>query len=447
MENNLIRLPERFSERMKNMLGEEYEDFLGAINSVPIYRGVRVNPLKKGAMEAVLEVTGALECIDWCKNGFYADKSVLSGKHPYHVGGLVYFQEPSAMSTVEALGIKEGDFVLDLCAAPGGKATQAAEKLAGSGLLIANEIIQKRAAVLAENIQRMGIKNAVVTNEAPDRLAEKYEAFFDKIIVDAPCSGEGMFRKEPQAVTEWSEEHTLSCSERQKNILSSAFKMLKGGRYLVYSTCTFAPCENEAIAAWVLETYPDTELVPINLSSMSDAVSDWAEGNWDLSGAKRIFPHKSKGEGHFAALFHKKAGASKSCEKNYKCENEHVFRDFEKENLNTKLRGEFISFGDKLFLLPYNLDIDKIRTELAGLFLGICKKGRFEPSHALCLALNAEDFKSCMQTSEPEKFFRGETLLCENKGWTAVLYNGFPIGWGKASEGVLKNHFPKFLRF
>ena len=177
------------------------------------------------------------------------------------------------MLTVEALGIKEGDFVLDLCAAPGGKATQAAEKLCGTGLLVANEIIPKRASILAENIQRMGIKNAIVTNESPEKLAEKYTDFFDKIIVDAPCSGEGMFKKEPQAITEWSEEHTISCGKRQKNILESAFRMLCGGGYLVYSTCTFAPCENEEIVLWVLENYPDIELVPINTCGVSDAVS------------------------------------------------------------------------------------------------------------------------------------------------------------------------------
>lgn len=287
----------------------------------------------------------------------------------------------------------------------------------------------------------------MVTNESPERLAGKYECFFEKIIVDAPCSGEGMFKKEPQAVTEWSEEHTYSCAVRQKNILEAAFKMLKGGGYLVYSTCTFAPCENEGVTEWVLENYPDVELVPINVKGVSDAKGEYSKSTADLSGAKRIFPHKSRGEGHFAALFRKKSGDWREYTKVYSCDKEKLFREFESEYLNTRLEGAFVDFGDKLFLMPYNLDIDKIKTELPGLFLGLCKKGRFEPSHALCLALSPEDFKEVLETDSPERFFKGETLPAKQKGWTAVLYNGFQIGWGKGSDGVLKNHFPKYLRF
>ncbi len=441
------KFPREFADRMQEMLGDKYDEFLRAFENAPAYTGMRINTLKSGAKAAILAETGELEKVAWCENGYYADKDIISGKHPYHVGGLVYFQEPSAMGVVDALGICEGDFVLDLCAAPGGKATQAAERLCGKGLLVANEIVPRRAAILAENISRMGIKNAVVTNESPEKLAQKYGSFFDKIIVDAPCSGEGMFKKEPQAITEWSVEHTKACGERQKKILKSAFSMLKGGGYLIYSTCTFAPCENEGVTDWVLENYPDVELVPIKTEGMSDGEGKWAGSRYDLSGTKRIFPHKSKGEGHFFALFHKKDGVEKEYKKEYKCENAGLWRDFEKENLNTTLQGEIIGFGDKLFLMPYNLDIDKIKTELAGLFLGVCKKGRFEPSHALCLALSKEDFKRVQETDAPQKFFRGETLESPQKGWTAVLYNGFPIGWGKASEGVLKNHFPKYLRF
>lgn len=440
-------LPEAFLERMKNMLGEEFTEFLGSFSHKDVCGGMRINGLKKGAREAVQRETGDLSGVPWCADGFYADKDIISGKHPYHVGGLVYFQEPSAMLPVEVLGICPGDFVLDLCAAPGGKSSQAAVKLSGSGLLVANEIVQKRALILCENIQRMGIKNAIVTNESPERLAEKYKCFFDKIIVDAPCSGEGMFKKEPQAIREWSLEHTYSCAQRQKNILRSAFSMLKGGGYLVYSTCTFAPCENEEIAAWVLEEFPEVELVSIVAPGVSDGRNGWAESRFDLTGTKRIFPHKSKGEGHFAALFKKNGDEKNDYRKNYKTEKECLFRSFEKEFLNTHLEGAFTEFGDKLYLMPYNLDIDKIKTELPGLFLGVCKKGRFEPSHALCLALEKEDFKNILETDQPEKFFRGETLCGKEKGWTGVMYNGFPIGWGKCSDGIVKNHFPKYLRF
>ena len=196
-----------------------------------------------------------------------------------------------------------------------------------------------------------------------------------------------------------------------------------------------------------MKKYPEIELVPITVDGMTDACAKWADSEFDLSGAKRIFPYKSKGEGHFVALFHKKSGGEKQHFKTYTSKNEDAFRSFEKEYLNTKLKGHILDFGDKLFMLPFEVDIDKIKTISAGLFLGVCKKGRFEPSHALCLALSAQDFKNTIQTDEPEKFFRGETLSCEKKGWTAVLYNGFPIGWGKASDGILKNHFPKYLRF
>lgn len=442
-----ICLPEEFLERMRNMLGAEFEEFAENFANKNAYGGIRINTLKKGAKEAVLKETGELFGVPWCADGFYAEKDIISGKHPYHIGGLVYFQEPSAMLPAEILGITPGDFVLDLCAAPGGKSTQAAAKLCGSGLLVANEIVPKRAAVLSENIQRMGIKNAIVTNESPDRLVEKYKCFFDKIIVDAPCSGEGMFKKEPQAVSEWSSEHTYSCAQRQKNILRSAFSMLRGGGCLVYSTCTFAPCENEEVAAWVLEEFPDVELVPIEAAGVSDGCNDWAESDFDSRGTKRIFPHRSKGEGHFAALFKKNGNGCEEYKKAYKCEKETLFRQFEKEYLNTKLEGTFVEFGDKLFLMPYSLDIDKIRTELPGLFLGVCKKGRFEPAHALCLALEKEDFKNTIETDEPERFFHGETLPGNAKGWTGVMYKGYPVGWGKGSDGVIKNHFPKYLRF
>lgn len=442
-----MQLPKDFETRMKSMLGAEYDKFAASLEREPACSGMRINLLKHGAQTAVEGCIGQLEPVSWCKNGYYAEKSILSGKHPYHMCGLVYFQEPSAMSAAETLDIKPGDFVLDLCAAPGGKATQAAEKLQGEGLLVANEIIPKRAKILAENIGRMGIINAVVTNESPEKLAEKYADFFDKIIVDAPCSGEGMFRKEPQAVTEWSEAHTQSCAARQKKILHSAFKMLKKGGKLVYSTCTFAPCENEEIAGWVLDTYPDIELTDITLTGMTDANAAWAETGHDLSGAKRIFPHKTKGEGCFNALFQKNHGSEKTYEKNYKSVNKAAFELFEKQYLNTHFSGSFADFGDKLYLLPHKLDIDKVKTELAGLFLGTCKKGRFEPSHELCIALSAADFKNTQEICEPEKYYSGETFPSDKKGWTAVLYGGFPIGWGKASDGIMKNHFPKYLRF
>lgn len=443
-----IELPEQFKSRMEEMLGVEYDDFLKAFFENE-HIGIRINTLKDGSLSAIKSVLGDLEPVLWCKNGYYADKTIVSGKHPYHVAGLFYFQEPSAMSVVEALDIEKGDFVLDLCAAPGGKATQAAEKLNGSGLLVANEMVEKRCKILAENIARLGIKNAVVTNETPSKLAQKYESFFDKIIVDAPCSGEGMFRKDEKALSEWSEEHTKSSAIRQKKILSDAVKMLKRGGKLIYSTCTFAPCENEGVVDWVLSTYPYMQLEKISLDGLLSANGKWANSKFDLSDAKRIFPHMAKGEGHFLALFSKKSGDVAEKQETPSCKTENLYRYFESENLNITLNGKVISFGERCFLLPYGINIDKIKTESAGLFLGTGKKGRFVPSYALCLALKKEDFKRTLAVSDKdcEKFFHGETLATNTVGWTAVTYNGFPVGWGKGTDGILKNHFPKNLRY
>lgn len=447
-------LPEKFEKRMKNMLKDEYSDFFRAMSENPVYSGIRINTKKQGAEDIIKKEFGYLENVLWCKNGFYADKTQISGNHPYHTAGLFYFQEPSAMSAVSALPIKDDDYILDLCAAPGGKATQAGALLGDGGLLVANEIIKNRANILSDNINRFGLKNCIVTNETPQKLSEKYPNFFDKIIVDAPCSGEGMFRKEPQAVTEWSMEHTISCGERQKHILDCAFKMLRGGGYIIYSTCTFAPEENEQICAYILKNYNVEIIKPENLDILSHGKTEWSNSDFDMDNTRRIFPHKNKGEGHFIALFHnldKDNGERKrTALKSEKCEGEKLYREFEKEFLNVNLDGEFCLFGENLYLKPKCIDIDKIKVVRAGLPLGICRKGRFEPSWALCLSLTKNDFKNTLDFSaDSEKlknYMMGQTLECNKKGWCAVTVDGYPLSWGKASNGILKNHFPKYLR-
>lgn len=448
-----MRLPEKFELRMKDMLKNEYNEFIKSMDETPVFTGIRINTSKKGAKDAVFAEFGALENIPWCENGFYADKSIISGNHPYHIAGLFYFQEPSAMSTISALPIESDDYILDLCAAPGGKATQAGALLGKNGLLVANEIIKNRANILSDNIERFGLTNTIVTNETPQKLSEKYPHFFDKIIVDAPCSGEGMFRKEPQAVDEWSIEHTVSCGTRQKHILDCAMKMLKGGGYIVYSTCTFAPEENEQICAYMLENYNVELLEPQKLDMLSKGKTEWSLSDFNMEKTRRIFPHKNKGEGHFVALFHsldnKSSFENKKSQKNT-CDSERLYREFEKEFLNTILDGEFCLFGENLYLKPKNINIDKIKTVRAGLHLGICRKNRFEPSHALCLALKKEDFKNSIDfpcdSEKLKKYLMGETIECDKKGWCAVTVNGYPIGWGKASNGIFKNHFPKYMR-
>ncbi len=442
-----MELPVEFESRMKDMLKSEYGEFYKEFTENESVSGVRVNTLKKTSDE-LLKILSDLEKIPWCDNGYYIKKEILSGNSPFHIGGLLYFQEPSAMSVVSAIDINPGDYVLDLCASPGGKSTQAAEKLSGKGVLIANEIVKKRSMILSDNIERMGIKNAIVTNETPERLSEKFPEFFNKIIVDAPCSGEGMFRKEPKALLEWSREHTESCAVRQKLIIDSALKMLAPGGELIYSTCTFAPCENEGVVQYILDNYPQIELIPIEIPYFTDADENFVGASYDMSYAKRIFPHKNKGEGHFIALFKKSGDFKKPVFKEIKGKSpeEKMFSEFQKEFLNTDFSGRFINFGENLYLIPENIDIDKLRVERAGLYLGKCKKNRFEPSHALLMSLEPEDIKNTFEASDISGFLKGETLKSDICGWCAVTYCGINIGWAKGSNGILKNHFPKHLR-
>ncbi len=446
-----MKLPEKFEIRMNKMLGNEYSSFLNAMEETPVFTGIRINSSKIGAEEAVLKEFGDLEKVPWCENGYYIDKSQISGNHPYHMAGLFYFQEPSAMSAVSALPINEDDYILDLCAAPGGKSTHAGAFLSNRGLLVANEIVRNRANILSDNIERFGLTNTIVTNESPQKLAEKYPHFFDKIIVDAPCSGEGMFRKEPQAVEEWSVEHTRSCALRQRHILDSAMKMIKGGGYIVYSTCTFAPEENEQICAYMLGNYNVELVTPQKLCMLSEGKNEWSLSDSDVTFSRRIFPHKHKGEGHFVALFHYLGSEEFSLKtKNIKQADDTLYRKFEKEFLNITLNGDFMLFGENLYLKPKNIDIDKIKVLRAGLHLGIYRKNRFEPSHALCLALKKEDFKNSINFTcdniQLKNYLMGGMLEYDKNGWCAVMADGFPIGWGKASQGALKNHFPKHLR-
>lgn len=436
-------LPDDFALRMQELLGNEYGDFLSAFTEAENAIGIRVNTLKADAKDKISAKLGGFNPVPWCEDGTYGAKTVLSGKHPYHAAGLFYFQEPSAMSVVPQLAINPGDKVLDLCAAPGGKSTQAAAALLGKGLLVANEIVASRAKILSDNIERMGIKNAVVTNETPEKLAKKYPEFFDCIILDAPCSGEGMFRKEPQALTEWSAAHSDSCAERQKHIADSAVKMLAPGGRLVYSTCTFSRCENEDVAEYITATYPDIHPLPIKADGLSKG--------FDENGfTARIFPHKSRGEGHFVALFEKDGKRTDFDVEKSNALPPKEYADFAKNALKNAPQGEYITFGDRLYLMPERLDIKNVKVLRAGLELGEIRKGRFIPSHALALALTKDDFVNSASfdadSDEIRRFMHGETINADINGWCAILADDYPIGWAKGSGGILKNHYPKHLR-
>lgn len=422
-------LPDKFKERMKTDLQTEYDSFLSCYEDEP-YIALRVNTLKTNAEEFKNTVDFCGDRVNWCENGFYYDGK--KGNHPSSVAGLFYSQEPSAMIAAEIMPIEKGDKILDLCAAPGGKSTQLAAKMGGSGLLVANEVVPNRAKILCENIERMGITNAVVTNMYPEKMEKPFGEFFDKIMVDAPCSGEGMFRKDDVAIQEWSVEHTEACAVRQLGILESAYKMLKPGGNLVYSTCTFAKAENEDVCSEFARLHPDMEIIFMH----------------------RLMPHKVKGEGHFSALMRKGGNeGSKKCSVPAEAKKDAVesYRKFEKENLNVNLKGRFVAFGENLYLMPEEMiSLDKIKCVRPGLFLGEVKKGRFEPSHHLCMALEKDGFKRTISLSEDEIqcYLAGGTINRDGeKGFGVMLYKEkHPIGWYKLSDGVAKNHYPKHLR-
>lgn len=446
--------PKEFAGRMQSLLGDEYPDFVRSFEAAESSRGIRINTEKCKDPAALAAELCVHEKVEWCGSGFYAPDG-LSGSHPYHAAGLIYFQEPSAMCAAEALPV-EGDMrILDLCAAPGGKTTQLAARMNGRGLLIANEIIAKRAAILSENVERMGLKNTIVTNESPSRLADRFEGFFDGIVVDAPCSGEGMFRKEPQAAEAWSVEHTLSCAARQKNILDDAYRMLRPGGYMVYSTCTFSYDENEEVVMYMADRY-GMEICDIPaLSMLSPGIGDYP----GIEKCRRIFPHKQRGEGHFAALLKKPETAEQPDRRKAKRTEKKdsaleaaikLWRGFEKDALNITLEGSFVLFGDNLYLMPANIDINKLRVPRCGLQLGTVKKGRIEPAHALSHAFCADAYKSVISfepdDSELLKYMHGEVISADKKGWCVIAVRDWGIGWGKASGGTVKNHYPKSLR-
>ena len=427
-------LPEAFLERMKHQLGEEYEDFLGSLER-PRAVALRFNPLKGQA--PALPFVG--DPVPWEPEGFYYDPDSRPGLHIYHEAGVYYLQEASAMAPVALLDPQPGEKICDLCSAPGGKTTQIAGRMMGRGFLLCNEYSPKRAKILSRNIERMAVANALVTNEPTDRLAARFPGFFDQVLVDAPCSGEGMFRKEEAAVTDWSQETVEMCARRQAEILHNAAQMVRPGGRLVYSTCTFAPEEDELAVAAFLESHPDFEPEVIETPWFVPAPN----------GGHRLWPHKLLGEGHFAAVLKKTAGEvgnvpTLSGEKLPK-----EWLAFAKE-LGIQLPpGKAVSFGTNLFWIPEETpDLKKLKVLRPGLELGEVKKGRFEPAHALALWL-----KDCASTvsfdpdsPEMKAYLHGEVLPCSLQGWCLVKAGDFSIGWGKGDKIQLKNHYPKGLR-
>jgi len=438
--------PEAFEKRMRQLLGEEYDAFAASYDK-PRNVGLRLNPLKTDTPPDLSRFS--LCPIAWEPNGYYYDVQTRPGLSAYHEAGLYYLQEASAMAPAGLLDVRPGMTVLDLCAAPGGKTTQLAAALQGEGLLVCNEINPKRAKILAGNVERLGVANGLVLNEHPRKLAERFPAYFDRILVDAPCSGEGMFRKEEAAVTDWSEETVEMCANRQMEILRSAAQMLKPGGRLVYSTCTFAPAENEGTIAQFVKEYPEFSIVPVTAPWFSPGQPRWADGNEELSKTFRLWPHKLSGEGHFAAVLERNGSLEldEDCGREEKPPKE--LENFCKENLVLYPRGRFLTFGDTLLVVPVQMpELKGLKVMRAGLELGQIKKNRFEPAHAWALwlktAKNVSNY-SC-DSAEIRKYLAGETLPSDLSGWTLITVDGLSLGWAKGSGGVLKNHYPKALR-
>lgn len=420
----MTELPAEFIDRMKKILGAEFESFMQSYTRPP-EKAIRVNTLKISPDEfekiSPIKLDGK---VLWENSGYYAKGESL-GKTVAHAAGLYYVQEPSAMCAAPELEVKPGERVLDLCSAPGGKGTQLAARMNGGGVLVLNEIDAKRCEILRGNVERSGVKNAVTTNKSPQKLAEIFPNYFDKILVDAPCSGEGMFKKEPNAIPEWSTANVKRCAERQTEILKCADEMLAGGGRLVYSTCTFAPEEDEEQIESFLQTHAEYKLLKM----------------------KKLLPHKIRGEGHFCAVLEKTEGARAEVGKlRFKADKtaEKLYGEFEKAYLNTSF-GNLHLFGDKL----YSLLTDLPEIMRCGVFLGEIKSGRFEPSHTFAMCLKKDEAKRIeIDESTALKYLRGLTFDCnaDEKGWRLVTYLGYPLGWCKAVGGTAKNHLPKGLR-
>lgn len=486
----MIHLPEVFCERMRGLLGDQYGEFIASYDRDRV-QGLRLNGLKMAGPESSprdlarkieQEAGFELQPIPWVQDGFYYREEDRPGKHPYHEAGAYYIQEPSAMAVVELADPVPGDRVLDLCAAPGGKTTHIASRLKGKGFLLSNEIHPARAKILSQNVERMGVQNAVVTNEAPERLAPRFPEFFDKIVVDAPCSGEGMFRKDPQAADQWSPDHVAMCAARQGDILDQAAGMLKPGGRMVYSTCTFAPEENEGTVLHFLERRPDFEVEAVEGYEGFDCGKPrWAgvdpetEPGGQLARTFRIFPHRLEGEGHYMAVLKKKGEAPETAEfwagprMAVRKQKELLkdFADFCRENLAEAEwladQDSYVLFGDQLYLTPREMpEMSGLKVVRPGLHLGTLKKNRFEPSHALALALRPEQARISLRLNPQEgpvlRYLKGETLglnsleggLTSNragKGWVLVCAGDYSLGWAKLTGQIFKNHYPKGLRW
>lgn len=484
------KLPEEFLKKMHILLGEEeYQEFLNSYEA-PRKFGLRVNTSKISVEDFKRLAPFNLTPIPWCDNGFYYEEKDQPSRHPFYYAGLYYLQEPSAMAPAAILPVEPGMRVLDLCAAPGGKATELGAKLLGKGLLAANDISASRAKALLKNVEVFGISNTFLMNETPAHIAEQFPEFFDRILVDAPCSGEGMFRKDADVAKAWTPDKPEACAKAQKEIILQAAKMLKPGGIMLYSTCTFAPEEDEQVIRFLLEACPEFQLLPIGEdrpSLFSNGHPEWAKDEAgtereELALCARIWPHRQPGEGHFLALL-QKGEAEDVAETKEKNEISQESAGGRKGSRGKAGKGGNKPIGGKItkaqqaildeFFQDVTMPMDKNRIEVRkdqayyvpegtagctgltflrnGLYLGELKKDRFEPSQSFAMALKKKEYASSINFSWTDervfRYLRGETVSVDDlpagrtKGWQLVCVNGYPLGWAKLTGGLLKNKY------
>lgn len=447
------QLPIDFVNRMKTLLGDEYADYEKAVNQSPV-RAFRVNTNKISIEDFEKINPFGNERISYTENGYYLDCNKV-GNHPFHHAGLIYVQEPAAMAPAECVDIAQDSYVLDMCAAPGGKSTQLRNKLNENGLLVSNEIIPARCKVLTGNIERLGLKNCVTTCMDTARLADTFPDAFDVIMVDAPCSGEGMFRKEQIAVDEWSDENVHMCAVRQAHILENAVKCLKSGGHIIYATCTFSLQENEMTVDNFLKRHPNFEIIPVK-EAVQKATSDGIKFDGceceNIHFARRFYPHKNRGEGQFMAVLRHKGEKvfSQRIAKKQNVKINPILIDFLDDTLQDYNKNDIALYGETPVFYSGDIEIKKGSAFMCGVTIGEIKKNYILPHHQLFMAYG-KNFKRKIELAPDSediiKYLHGEEIKADcSNGWAAVTVCGATLGGAKVSNGVAKNHYPKGLR-
>ena len=455
-------LDEKFLSRMKALLGDGFDDFVKSLEEDSAVRAVRVNTLKTNTCGFLENQPFILTKLQYASDGFIIEDGDGIGNTPEHHSGMIYVQDPGAMATLSALDVQPGWRVLDMCSAPGGKSGQAAAKIADGGFLFSNEFVPKRAKTVVSNFERLGVKNAIVTSLDTKELPKLFSEYFDLVIADVPCSGEGMFRKSEEALNDWSEENVAACAKRQREIMKNAAPLVREGGYLIYSTCTYSLEENEMLVDSFLKDNSDFALIDVKdelRAATADGIVFSNEASKDLVKTRRFYPHISRGEGQFIALMKRIGSKAKTQTILYKdastaptkAESSAIDKFF-KENLTKAPSGKIIKVGENLVISEHGVPIPPRSVFSAGVLIGRVEKGLLFPSHQFFSAyghLFKRQQKLTRGATEVTKYLSGEEISADSfseSGWCAVIYEGATLGGGKASSGKIKNHYPKGLR-